>query len=325
MKSIGRIVTALAALALAGAAHAQNAATGYPSKQVKIIVPYPAGGPTDVIARIVAQKMSESLGQPFYVENIGGASGAVGATTAANSAPDGHTIMVVTNDFAVAPTVGKVNYDPVKGFAPVTVIAASPQVVIVHPSVAAKTMPELVAMLKADPEKHTYGSMGIGFGQLSSERLFKLGLGLGKVVRVPFQGAAPIITSVLAGHTPIAILGLPPAAPHIQAGTLRAMAVSSPKRSPAFPDVPTFAESGISGQESELLIGCVVPAGTPKAIVNAIHQHIARIVALPDVKQRLDALGFYAVANPPEAYAAFIKSDFETWSKVVHDLGMKVE
>jgi tripartite-type tricarboxylate transporter receptor subunit TctC len=217
-----------------------------------------------------------------------------------------------------------VPYDAVKSFAPVTIAAASPQVVVVHPSFPAKTMAELIALAKAEPGKYNYASLGIGFGQLSSERLFRLGLGL-DVVRVPFPGAAPIITSTLAGHTPIAVLGLPPAAPHIKEGKLRALAVTSPQRSPAFPEVPTMAESGVRDQESELIIGVVAPAATPKPIVDLLQRQIARIVALPEVKERLDALGFAPVANTPEAYAAQIKGDIETWSKVVRDANIKVE
>jgi len=325
MRIIATLAAGFAALVLAAASHAEPAPAGYPARQVRIIVPYPAGGPTDVMARLVAQKLTEELGQSFFVENLTGASGVVGTSTAANSPGDGHTILFVTNDFAVAPTMSsKTPYDPIKGFAPVSIMAASPQVVVVHPSLPAKTMAELVALAKADPSKYNYASLGVGFGQLSSERLFRLGLGL-DIVRVPFQGAAPIITSTLAGHTPIAVLGLPPAAPHIKEGKLRALAVSSAKRSPAFPDVPTMAESGIRDQESELIIGAVVPAATPKPVVELLQRQIARIVALPDVKERLDTLGFAAVASTPEAFAAQIKSDIETWSKVVRDANIKVE
>lgn len=329
MKTIVCLAAGCAALMLAPASHAQNApggaAANYPTRQVRVIVPYPAGGPTDVMARLVAQHLTESLGQNFFVENLTGASGVVGTGTAANSPGDGHTILFVTNDFAVAPTVStKVPYDAIKSFTPVTIAAASPQVVVVHPSFPAKNMQELIALAKASPGKYNYASLGIGFGQLSSERLFRLGLGL-DLVRVPFPGAAPIITSTLAGHTPIAFLGLPPAAPHIKEGTLRALAVTSAKRSPVFPNVPTMAESGVPDQESELIIGVLVPAATPKPIVDQLQRQIARIVALPDVKERLDALGFAPVASTPEAYATQIKADIETWSKVVREANIKVE
>ena len=317
-------LAALAVLFIAQASHAQTAA-GYPARQVRVIVPYPPGGPTDVIARLISQKLSDSLGQQFFVENLSGASGAIGAGTAANSPGDGHTLLVVTNDFAVAPTTqSKLPYDPVRNFTPVSIVSASPQVVIVHPSLPAKTMAELTALAKANPGKYSYAGISIGFGQLTSERLFKLGLKL-DLIRVPFQGAAPLITSTVGGHTPIAFIALPPAAPLIKEAKLRALVVTGAKRSPDFPDVPTTAEAGIPNQESELLIGVVAPAGTPKPIVDLLQGQIARIVTLPDVKQRLDTLGFTAVASTPEAYAAQIRSDIETWGKVVKDLGIKVE
>src|SRR4051812_45761340 len=247
------------ALLVSGASYAQQAGP-YPSQQVRIVVPYPAGGPTDLIARILAQKLSERLGQNFYVENVGGASGAVGAGQVAQAQPDGHTLLVVTNDFAVASvTNAKLPYDPVKNFAPVTIIASSPQVVAVHPDVPAKTMKELVELINAAPDKYNYAAMGIGFGQLSAERLFKLGLKQDRLARIPFNGAAPAVNSTLAGHTQIIILGLPPIAPHIGSEKLRALAVSSPTRSRAFPGIPTFRESGVPDQESELLIGMVAP------------------------------------------------------------------
>lgn len=325
MKLFARVVTAVcAALSMATTAGAQNA-PAYPTRTVRIVVPYPAGGPTDVIARLVAQSLSESLGQSFVVENTSGASGVVGTVAVANSAGDGHTLLFVTNDFAVAPVVSsKVGYDAVKSFAPVSIVAASPQVVVAHPSLPAKSMQELVAIAKAEPTKYNYASLGLGFGQLSSERLFRLGLGL-DIVRVPFPGAAPIISSTLAGHTPIAFLGLPPAAPHIKQGTLRALAVTSPTRSPAFPSVPTMTESGVRDQESELIIGFVAPAATPKPIIDLLQRQVVRIAALPDVQAKLDALGFAPVASTPETYAAQIKGDIETWSKVVRDAGIKVE
>jgi len=319
-----RIVAALLALFAAGASHAQTAAPAYPARQVRVIVAYPPGGPTDVIARLVAQKLSEHLGGQFYVENLPGAGGAIGAGIAANAAPDGHTLFITTNDFAVGATTSKLSYDPVKNFAPISIVSSSPQVVIANPTLPVKDLRELVALAKAEPGKYSYASMSIGFGLLTTERLFKLGL-KADMVRVPFQGAAPLITSTLGGHTPIAFIALPPAAPLIKEGKLRALAITAAKRSPEFSDVPTTTEAGFPGQESELLIGFVAPAGTPKPIIDRLHSEVVRIVALPDVKQKLDTLGFTPVASTPEAYAAQIKSDLETWGKVVQDLGMKVE
>ena len=319
-----RIGTALAALFVAGASHAQTAPPPYPTRQVRVIVAYPPGGPTDVIARLVAQKMSEQLGQSFFVENLPGAGGAIGAGIAANAPPDGHTLFITTNDFAVGATTSKLSYDPVKNFAPIAIVASSPQVIIVNPSFPAKSLQDVAELAKKEPGKHSYASMSIGFGQLTTDRLFKLGL-KADMVRVPFQGAAPLITSTLGNHTPIAFIALPPAAALIKEGKLRALAVTSAKRAPDFPDVPTTTEAGFPGQESELLNGLVAPAGTPKPIIDLLQKEVARIVALPDVKQRLNTLGFAAVASTSDAYAAQIKSDLEVWSKVVQDLGMKVE
>jgi tripartite-type tricarboxylate transporter receptor subunit TctC len=299
--------------------HAQRVAK-YPAHQVRIVVPYPPGGPTDLIARILAQKLGERLGQSFYVENIAGASGAVATGQVAKAAPDGHTLLVVTNDFAVASVTNKtLPYDPVKNFTPVTIVAASPQVIAVNPSVPAKDMKELIALIKANPEKYNYASMGIGFGQLSAERLFKLGLKLPELVRVPFNGAAPAVNSTLAGQTQIIMLGLPPIAPHLSSDKLRAIAVSSPARTPAFADIPTLRESGVSDQDSELQIGMVAPAGTPAEVVSLLQKHIGEVTALPDVKKTLDTLSFYAVASTPEAYAKQINDDIAVWGKVMRD------
>ena len=317
-------VAALLILFAAGASHAQTAPPNYPSRQVRVIVAYPPGGPTDVIARLIAQKMQEHLGGSFYVENLPGAGGAIGAGIAANAAPDGHTLFITTNDFAVGATTSKLSYDPVKNFAPISIVSSSPQVVIANPTLPVKDLRELVALAKAEPGKYSYASMSIGFGLLTTERLFRLGL-KADMIRVPFQGAAPLITSTLGGHTPVAFIALPPAAPLIKEGKLRALAITGAKRSPDFPDIPTTTEAGFPGQESELLIGFVAPAGTPKPIIDRLHSEVVRIVALPDVKQKLDTLGFTPVASTPEAYAAQIKSDLETWGKVVQDLGMKVE
>jgi tripartite-type tricarboxylate transporter receptor subunit TctC len=308
-----------------GTAAAQQAPRlDYPTRQVRVIVPYPPGGPTDVIARLVAQKLTEAFGQNVYVENLTGASGAIGAAAAANAPGDGYTLLFATNDFAVASVTSKLSYDPVKGFAPISIVSASPQVVIAHPSLPAKSLKELIELAKAQPGKLSYASMSIGFGQLTAERFVRMGLKV-DMVRVPFQGAAPLLNSTVGGHTPIAYIGLPPAMPLIKEGKLRALAVVAANRSPDLPDVPTLAETGILNQEADLLIGVVAPAGTPRPIIDLLHTKIANIVKMADVKQRLDALGFRPVASTPDAYAAQIKSDIETWSAVVRELGIKVE
>jgi tripartite-type tricarboxylate transporter receptor subunit TctC len=314
-----------AALLVSAPSHAQQASRSYPAKQVRVVVPYPAGGPTDLIARLLSQKLGERLGQTFIVENVAGASGAVGAGQVAQSAPDGHTLLVVTNDFAVASvTNANLPYDPIKNFSPVTIVASSPQVVAVHPSVPAKDINELAALIRSAPEKYNYAGLGIGFGQLSSERLFKLGLKLDKMARIPFNGAAPALNSTIAGHTQILFLGLPPVAPHLASEKLRAVAVTSPERSKAFPQIPTLRESGVQGQESELVIGVVTAAGTPADVVSALQKQIGEIIALPDVKSMLEKISFQPVASTPQVYAEQIRNDIAVWGKVMKDANIPV-
>ena len=316
-----RVAACFVALLVEGEAGAQT----YPSGSVRVVVPYPPGGPTDTIARICAQKLSEAFGHQFYVENLSGASGARGAAMVATAAPDGQTIMFITNDLAVTSTLSsKIQYDPVKSFAPISIASASPSVVLVHPTVPAKTMQEFITLARSDPAKYSFAAMGLGQNLLTSEKLFHLGLNL-PIVRVPFPGAAPILTSTVAGHTLVAYIGLPSAVPHIREGTLRALAVTSPKRSPIVPDVPTLAESGFEDQETELIIGAIAPAGTPPAIIDRLSRELARIVALPDVQERLAALGFSPVGSGPDELAAQIRSDIDRWGKVVRELGIKVE
>jgi tripartite-type tricarboxylate transporter receptor subunit TctC len=244
----------------------------------------------------------------------------LGAGQVAQAAPDGHTLLVVTNDFAVASVTNKnLPYDPIKNFSPVTIVASSPQVVAVNPSVPAKTMKELIAVIRAAPEKYNYAALGIGFGQLSAERLFKLGLHLDRFARIPFNGAAPAVNSTIAGHTQVIFMGLPPVAPHLGSDKLRAIAVTSAERAKAFPQIPTLRESGVPDQESELIIGVVAPAGTPANVLSVLQKQVAEIVALPAVKSTLDTISFQAVANTPAEYAAQIKSDIATWGKVMKD------
>ena len=324
MKRVVLFCIFVIALLAPGLSHAQQAAA-YPQRQVRMVVPYPAGGPTDLIARIIAQKLGERLGKSFYVENIAGASGAVGAGQVAQTASDGYTLLVVTNDFAVASvTNSNLPYDPIKNFTPVTIVASSPQVVAVNPSFPAKTMKELIDVLRAAPDKYSYASLGIGFGQLSAERLFKLGLKLDKLVRVPFNGAAPAVNSTLAGDTQLIFLGLPPVAPHLKSDKLRAIAVTSAARSEQFPDTPTLQEAGIPNQNSDLLIGLVAPTGTPANITTMLREQIGEIVGLPDVKSTLNTVSFQPVASSSSEYAEQIKNDIAVWGKVMKDADIPV-
>jgi tripartite-type tricarboxylate transporter receptor subunit TctC len=308
---------------LAGAAAA--AAQNYPSKPVRVVVGFPAGGPTDAIARIVAQKLTDNLGQQFYVENIGGAGGNTAAGQVSRVTPDGYTIMVISTGFVVNPSLyAKVPYDAVKDFAPVTLVAVSPNVVVVNPQVAAKTLPELVQLIRDNPGKYSFAGPGVGSTPHLGGELFRLAFKL-DLVHVPFTGAGPAIQATVGGHTPIAFTALPPALSAVQSGQLRARGVASIERAAGMPDVPTFAEQGVKDQDADTLTGIVAPAGTPKEIVDLLYREIAKIVAQPDVKERLTTLGFKAVANTPDQFGARIKLELEKWGKVVHDAKLRIE
>ena len=317
-----RMLAALVALMLGtGTAFAQN----YPNKPVRVVVGFAAGGPSDVIGRIVAQKLSESLGQQFYVENVGGAGGNTAAGQVARATPDGYTIHIVSTGFMVNPSLyAKVPYDPVKDFEPVTLVAASPNVVVVHPSVPVKTLPELVQLIRDNPGKYSFAGPGIGSTPHLGGELFKLNFKL-DLVHVPFAGAGPAIQSTLGGHTPIAFTALPPAMAAVKDGKLRMLGIAAAERVDALPDVPTFAQQGLNDQEADTLTGLVAPAGTPKEIVNLLQREVAKAVAAPDVKEKLGTLGFRPVANTPEEFGARIKLEIEKWGKVVRDAKLRIE
>jgi tripartite-type tricarboxylate transporter receptor subunit TctC len=316
MKTL-RTLGALAALFLGVGLAPASAA--YPDKPVKVIVPFAAGGPTDVMARLIAQKLSESLKQQFYVENRAGAGGNIGMAEAGRAAPDGYTILVASSSFVVNPSLYAKNpYNVFKDFAPVTLAAASPNILVVNSSFPAKSVKELIDILKKEPGKYTIANPGIGTTPQLAAELFKLSLKL-DATSVPFNGAGPAIQSAVAGHTPIAFTALPPTSPQVKAGTLRGLAVTSAKRSPALPDVPTLKEAGIADQESETMQGVLAPAGTPKEIVALLNKEIAKAMALPDVKAKCAQLGFDPVANSPEQFAAYIKKEVDKWGRVIKD------
>jgi tripartite-type tricarboxylate transporter receptor subunit TctC len=313
-------VVAVACLAVS-AAEAEN----YPNKPIRVIVPFAAAGPTDIIARLVGQKLGETLGQQFYIENIPGAGGNTGTAMVAKSPHDGYTLLVVSTGFVVNPSLyAKVPYDPIKEFAPITLIAASPNVMVVNPEVPARSVKELIELIKANPGKYSYAQPAIGSTPHLSGELFKLTYKL-DLQMVPFPGAAPAITSTIAGHTPIAFTALPPAVTAAREGKVRALAVMADKRVAALPDVPTLAEAGVPDQEADTLTGIVAPAGTPQDIVDRLQKEIAKIVAAPDVKEKLDALGFIPIANSPQQFGARIKAEMAKWGKVVHAAKLKIE
>jgi tripartite-type tricarboxylate transporter receptor subunit TctC len=262
-------------------------AQNYPARPVKIIVPYPAGGPADILARITAQKLSEGLGTQFYVENLAGASGTIGTAAASNAPPDGYTIVEVNPDFVIQPLIkAKVPYDLFKGFAPVILAASAPEMISVNPAVPAKTFKELIELLRANPGKYQFATPGVGTPpHLYGEMIYHLTYGL-DVIHVPFPGAAPAVNSTVAGHTSILDITLPSHTPYVKAGTLRGIAVLSSKRSAALPEVPTLAEAGLPGQETEFFLGFAVPAGSP-CIDRRPDGPAAHPAVLPRLRHRL--------------------------------------
>jgi tripartite-type tricarboxylate transporter receptor subunit TctC len=274
-------------------------------------------------ARIIAQKLSDQFGQQFYVENIGGAGGNVGTGQASRAAPDGYTILVAAPSYAVNPTLfEKVPYDPKKSFDAVTIAATAPTVLTVHPSVSARTVRELVDLIKANPGKFSYASPGTGTPPHLLGELFRLSLKL-DIVHVPFKSGGLAIGSALAGHTPISFGALPPAVPHVRDGKLRALAVTSKKASPALPGVQTIADAGYPDIAADIWTAVLVPAGTPKDIVGSLQREIAKLVALPDVKQRMGALGYQPVGNTSDECAAHIEAEAAKWAKVIREAGIR--
>ena len=297
----------------------------YPAHPVRLIVPFAAAGPTDVIARIVAQKLSDAWGQQVYIENLPGAGGNTGIANAAKSKPDGYTILVVSTGFIVNPSMyAKVPYDPLKDFSPITLVAASPNVISSHPSFPAKTLKELIELVKAHPGTYSFAQPATGSTPHLAGELLKQKYGL-DLVTVPFNGAGLAINSTIGGHTPIAFTALPPAMSNIKEGKLHGIAVLSTRRSPSLPDVPTNVEVGVPDLESDTLTGIVALAGTPNEIVERWHRDILQMVATPDVKERLESLGFVPVANTPQEFGQRLKTEMEKWGKVVRDANIRAD
>jgi tripartite-type tricarboxylate transporter receptor subunit TctC len=300
-------------------------AQSYPARAVRIIVPFAPGGPTDVFARLIANKMSDQSGKQFYVENVAGAGGNVGTGRAAQAAADGYTILVTGGGHVNNPFLySHVPYDPMRDFNPVTLGASQPVVLTVHPLVPAQTVKDLVALVKANPGKYSFASPGVGTPPQLVGELFRLSLAP-DLVHIPFNGGGPAIGSTVAGHTPVSFGAVTPAVPLVKDGKLRALAVTSKKRSQALPDTPTMAEAGYPDVEGSSWAAVVVPAGTPKEIIAQLQRMIAAIVALPDVKERLDALGFEPIANTPEECADFFQREMAKWSKVIKAAGIRAD
>ncbi len=313
---------AAAALTLAGAAFAQ----AWPSKPIKIIVPYPPGGTSDILARAVGQKMGEQYGQAVVVENKPGATGNIGADFVAKSAPDGYTVLLADiGSLAIAPSVvPTLAFDPVKDFAPVAMVAYSPHLLVVHPSVTAKDARELVALAKAKPDSLNFAVSGIGGANHLAGIDFAQRAGI-KWAYIPYKGGAQALTDMVGGQAQVMFNGMLATYPFVKDGKLKALAISSAKRFPAVPDIPTVAELGMSGFETGSWQGIVAPAGTPPEVVRKLHATVTAILATPEMKDRLDKAGAEVLPMSPEQFGGFIRSERDRWAKVVKESGAKFD
>jgi tripartite-type tricarboxylate transporter receptor subunit TctC len=320
-----RHVMLVAAFAGACAAHAVAAATAqYPVKPVRVLAGGAAGGPIDIMSRVVFQKLSEQVGQTIVIDNRGGAGGTIATRLAAQSSPDGYTLLCNSSQFAVAPSLYRQpGYDPFTDFAPIINAGVSPNLIFAHPSFNAKDLRELIAIGRTKPL--SYGSAGAGSTpHLTGERLLKLMAQL-PVTHIPYSSAAPAIQAVAGGQVPIGITAMPPAVELIKVGKLRGIAVTSPARMPSLPDVPTVAESGFAGYEDYTWIGFFAPTGTSRAIVNQLNQQIAAILQLPETRKRLAAVGFDPVDNTPEQFTGYIKVEVAKWAQVIKESGARID
>jgi tripartite-type tricarboxylate transporter receptor subunit TctC len=320
-----------AALSLAAALatltpQAGAAADAYPAKPIRFVVAFPPGGGTDIIARSIAQKLSDRLAQQVVVDNRPGAGGNIGTDIVAKAAPDGYTMLMGSaGPLAInASLFASMPFDPVRDLAPVTLAASTPNVLVVHPSLEAATVKELIALARAHPGGINFASSGHGTPAHLAGELFNSMAGV-KLVHVPYKGAAPALADLLGGQVQLMFSTMPPALPHVKDGKLRALAVTSAKRSPAVPDLPTVDEIALPGFEANTWHGVVVPARTPAAIVARLNREIVAILHLPDVVERFSSQGAEALGSTPEEFAAYIRSETLKWAKVVRDSGAKAE
>ena len=316
-------------LASAFAVHTTHAATpaptAYPTKSIRIIVPQSAGGSTDLAARIVTQRLADALGQPIVVDNRPGAGSLNGTETVAKAPPDGYTLLVVAASFSINPSLHeKLPFDPVRDFAPVTRFAALPHILVVHPSLPVKSVKELIALAKAKPGELNYASSGIATSTHLATELFKYMTGT-DMVQVPYKGGAPGVVGLLSGQVQLYFATISTALPHVKAGKLRALAVTTAKRSVVAPEYPTIAEAGVPGYEHASWIGLLAPAKTPPAVIAALNQNAVKVVHMPEVKALLLRDGLEAIGDSPQEFAGVIKAEVAKWKKVVKAAGIKPE
>lgn len=318
---IFRLLAAFAVLLAADGALAQ----AYPSKPIRFVVPYPPGGPTDILGRAVAQALTESMGQTVVVENKPGASGMIGAEQVAKATPDGYTILVNASIHVINPSLfSKTTFDAMKDFEPVTQIATVPLILVVGQSVPANSVKELIALAKASPGKLAFASSSIGAAPHLAGELLKRMAGI-DIVHVPYKGSGPATSDLIGGHVTMMIDSMPSSIAHVKAGKLKVLGVSTAKRVPALPDVPTIAESGLPGFDIATWYGVWAPAKTPKEIVSKVSTEIAKGLKRADMKERLAGLGAEGVGSTPAEFAAYCESEFQRWAKVVKDSGAKLD
>lgn len=297
----------------------------YPTRPIRLVVPYPPGGGTDIIARIVGQKLTENLGQQIIVDNRGGAGGTIGTDIVAKSVPDGYTILMAPTSHVINPSIySKLPYDTVKDFVPITFAVSATILLVVHPSVPAKSVKELIALAKARPGQLNFGSAGNGTVFHLAAELFKRQAGI-DMVHVPFKGGGPTIANLVAGQVSLAFETMLALSPFLKAGRVRALAVASAKRSSVMPELPTIAELGFPSIVAENWYGVYAPAGTSKAIISRLNTEIVKILRTQEVKERFQGLGTEVVASTPEELAEYIRSEIEKWSKTAKEAGARVD
>jgi tripartite-type tricarboxylate transporter receptor subunit TctC len=316
MKSIKLGVAALAGVAALNALPAA-AQTSYPNRPIRFIVPFPPGGGNDIVGRVVAMRLAEGLGQQVVVDNRGGAGGTIGTDLTAKAAPDGHTMLINNISLAVNHTLfKKLPYDTLKDLAPVSLLGRQPNIVVVHPGVAAKSMRELLDMARAKPNQINYGSGGIGTASHLATEMLKL-MTKTEMVHVPYKGLGPALTDLMGGRLHVIISTMASALPHMKSGKLRPLAVTTAQRSSFFPEVPTMDEAGVKGYEFSTWYGVVVPAGTPQPVVNRVNTEIQRVLAIPQVKEQFAAQGIEVAGSTPQEFGTYLKSEVAKWAKVV--------
>jgi tripartite-type tricarboxylate transporter receptor subunit TctC len=321
MFDVRSVAVAIALCMFASWATAQT----YPVKSIRIVVPLAAGGPGDILARAIGQKLSESVGQPVVIDNRPGANTNIGTEAVSKSPPDGYTLLLTASTHTINPSLyANLPFDPIKDFAPITLVGETPLVMVLHPSVPAKSVKEFIALAKSRPGQINFGSAGSGSTLHLAGEMFNSLAGV-KMVHVPYKGVTQAVSDLLGGHLSLMFPGAPIALPHARAGKLLALATTGTKRTPAAPELPTVAEAGVPGFEVTVWYGALAPAGTPQAIINRLHSEFVRIVQLADIRQRWVALGADPLTDTPSEFAAFLKGDIVKWAKVVKESGAKAD